>query len=418
MKTRSTIAAWIGALLCWAASSTMALGANVQTVKDGNWSDASTWSSGVVPAATDNIRVRHHVQHGSTLFLEPMGVITIEVDARLKVVNDLNNKGNVLNYDSLIVGGVENFGGIENYATMVCVGGFENRVPGSVSNFGSIFLTGDLVNRWKLLNEGNVFMKGDFENFGVTQASAGVQGYFEVCGSVKHHSGASVFGTEYICLLCGGSYDTEPGRVGDFVQQCLPFVASISDFRAEPNSASVQLSWTTQTETNSDWFIVERSGPNRGATCKIGSCGAGREFVEIGRVRAAGTSQGPLDYQFSDGKPLSGLNYYRLRVLDKNGTQSYSMVVEAIIEGQGMQLLAYPNPNNSVLHIQAVGGSGQAAKLTLYGIDGKRVWERTIELGDTPVRHDIQVCDFAAGVYLLKLAQGNQEEVRKLIFAK
>lgn len=393
--------------------------ANVQSIKDGNWSDPTVWSSGSVPAAADNIRIRHHVNHGSTLFLDPMGAIIIEVNGRLQVTNDLNNKGNVLNYDSLIVGGVENYGGIENYQAMIVVGGFENRVPGSVTNYGKIVLTGDLVNRWKILNEGQIFMKGDLENYGVLLASSGHSGYYEVCGSAKHHTGAEITGIHNLCLKCGGSYTRELGSTGDFVQQCLPFAAVISNLRAEVlNDASVNLTWTTLSESNSDWFVIERSVSPKGSTCKIGKCGFGREFIEIGRVKGAGNSDVSLDYQFTDAKPTQGLNYYRLRMVDTNGESSYSTIVEAMIEGQGMQLLAFPNPNNSVLHIHALGMPGAAATLTLYSIDGKRVWERNLELGTGPARYDIQVCDFASGVYLLKLQQGKDQEVRKLIFEK
>lgn len=393
--------------------------ANVYSVKDGSWGDQTLWSNGLVPAHTDQVSISHRVAHNSTLEIASSGSVVVEAGGHLSVKNDIDNNGSFIANDSVVAGGVRNTGSFENNSHIVFNGRLDNYVSGVFSNYGTISLTGNLINRGIFYTTGAVYMQGNFDNQGSTVSPAGGYGYFEVCGNAYHRSGGSVSGANIICLKCGGNYVLEPGAIGDFLLQCAPLSVILSDIKAEVvDEEAVQLSWTTQSELNSDWFVVERSVGTDGVLCKIGICGQPREFIELGRVSASGNTSTQTNYQFKDEHPLQGLNYYRLRMIDKNGVERYSAVVDVVIEGLGIQLLAYPNPNNSILHIQAIGVPGQNALISLYAIDGKRVWERDIEMGNGPFRYDMQVCDFAAGVYILVLKQGNVKETKKLVFEK
>ncbi len=393
--------------------------ANVHSIKNGSWGDQALWSNGSVPAHTDQVTISHRVFHNSTLVISSSGSVTVENGGYLSVKNDIDNNGFFVANDSVVAGGVRNTGSFENNAYIHFNGRLDNYVAGVFSNHGTIQLEGNLINRGTFYTTGAVYMQGNFDNQGSTVSPSGSYGYFEVCGNAYHRSGASVSGANIICLQCGGNYTLEPGAIGDFLIQCAPLAVILSDLKTEiVEESAVQISWSTHSESNSDWFVVERSVETNGVLCKIGICGQAREFVELGRVSASGTTSSETHYQFKDEHPLQGLNYYRLRMIDKNGVERYSAVVDAVIEGLGVKLLAYPNPNNSVLHIQALGIPGQNALISLYSIDGKRVWERNIEMGNGPFRYDMQGCDFAAGVYILVLRQGSAKESRKLVFEK
>ncbi|MEY3444242.1 MAG: hypothetical protein RLZZ519_2523 [Bacteroidota bacterium] len=419
MKTKTTISGIIAALVFVLMTMSAAHAAYVQSVKAGEWTDGTVWSTGSAPNTSDDISIRHSILKNGNLLLGSNGRITVEQNAKLHVAGNFENHGFVINHDSMIVYGFASNGSLENYGTMVDNGNFDNQQMGSVSNFGTIRVQGNLIISWKFWTSGQVFVNGNVDNYSLVLAPDGSIGYFEVCGNVTHHSSGQVSGTVYLCLKCNGHYDADPGHTGDFILQCNPLAATITDFRAEvSNEATVNLSWVTQTEANVAWFVVERSSPESGTVCKFGKCGEVGDFIELGRIAASGNSQSPLNYQYTDAHPIAGQNYYRIRIVDQNGQVSYSTIIEAMAAGEGVKLLAYPNPNHSILHIQATGYSNQKAVLTLYSIDGKRVWEKSLTLGEGPFRYDMQTCDFASGVYLLKLQQGNKEEVRKLIFEK
>lgn len=76
----------------------------------------------------------------------------------------------------------------------------------------------------------------------------------------------------------------------------------------------MNLKWSTATETNNDYFLIERSKD-------------GIEFESIINVDGAGFSTKKLTYSTSDNNPLSGLSFYRLKQVDFDGQFSNSEIV-------------------------------------------------------------------------------------------
>jgi len=100
----------------------------------------------------------------------------------------------------------------------------------------------------------------------------------------------------------------------------LPVELIYFDAKCDKNNL-VQLQWQTASETNSDYFTVERSGN-------------GNIFEAIGVVKAAGNSSTRRYYYFTD--TLSAFKlynlpayYYRLKQVDKNGANKYLQIITA-----------------------------------------------------------------------------------------
>lgn len=74
------------------------------------------------------------------------------------------------------------------------------------------------------------------------------------------------------------------------------------------------LEWQTASEFNTDHFVVERSDD-------------GTVFAAIGEVSAAGFSASSSSYSFVDEWPFPAAGYYRLRIVDRDGTEEYSHVI-------------------------------------------------------------------------------------------
>ncbi len=102
------------------------------------------------------------------------------------------------------------------------------------------------------------------------------------------------------CLSVGGNYEVLPIEL-------LSFAARIVD-------GHIQLSWQTASETDNDFFTLERSLD-------------GRSFQEVCVLSGAGNSNVLNSYQFIEYPEASGLYYYRLKQTDYDGNFSYSAVI-------------------------------------------------------------------------------------------
>jgi len=152
-----------------------------------------------------------------------------------------------------------------------------------------------------------------------------------------------------------------------------------------------QLEWTTVTETNTKQFTILRS-KNGGA------------FDSIGVVAAAGNSTAELNYSFTDATPFAGINYYRLKMQDLDGTATYSNVEPVLITvGVSQPLSVYPNPAVSAVTVaftSAVGGKYTVQLTDLTGKEIQRI-SGVSSAGINTVQLNVQ--QYAKGTYLITL---------------
>lgn len=109
-----------------------------------------------------------------------------------------------------------------------------------------------------------------------------------------------------------------------------------------------RINWSTYSEQNSKLFSVERAAD-------------GKEFKTIGNIPAAGNSASEKQYFFIDSKPLEGINYYRVKMVENNGKTYYSQVATATIADYGTISL-YPNPAKNKLTIYSL-STGNTIKI-------------------------------------------------------
>ena len=99
----------------------------------------------------------------------------------------------------------------------------------------------------------------------------------------------------------------------------------LTDFRIYPVVDHSQLLWTTGVEDNFQQFIIERSAD-------------GQAFFTVGQVSAKGSYS---QYEYSDISPLDGdtqrIFYYRLKMMDRDGTYRYSEVLQVSLSFSAVQ---------------------------------------------------------------------------------
>lgn len=126
-------------------------------------------------------------------------------------------------------------------------------------------------------------------------------------------------------------------RTAQFQIEC-PLAVSLTAFNVENLGKSVLLEWTTETETNNDYFEVYRSQD-------------GKEFEVLEKIKGAGNSNQTLHYQFKDERPLLGISYYKLGIVDMDGNIEFTDIktVQRNNGDQNIQLI--PNPANESVAI-------------------------------------------------------------------
>jgi hypothetical protein len=160
---------------------------------------------------------------------------------------------------------------------------------------------------------------------------------------------------------------------------------------------SIDLNWRTYTEANTKHFEIERSGN-------------GYNFNTIAVVTAQNNPTGAA-YIYTDNETKFSTNYYRLRIVDKDASYSYSNIVA--VDGKAtLNLATYPNPavNNLVVsHPKAVYG----ATLKIVSALGQSI--RNIPVQTDASQTSVGVSNLNSGTYIIIYNNGGKVQTAKLV---
>ncbi len=155
----------------------------------------------------------------------------------------------------------------------------------------------------------------------------------------------------------------------------------------------MDLFWSTASETNNDYFTIERS-----------SNGIDYEFVA--KVKGAGNSNQKLDYSFVDQYVSNDVKYYRLRQTDFDGTSVCSKPISiASVVRNSSKAEVYPNPNSTSI-ITFTATSPELYELTVVAASGNTVFNQ--QLSDAT----ISLPDLTAGLYILQFKNTATGEIQ------
>ncbi|KKP38046.1 MAG: hypothetical protein UR28_C0024G0001 [Candidatus Peregrinibacteria bacterium GW2011_GWF2_33_10] len=194
------------------------------------------------------------------------------------------------------------------------------------------------------------------------------------------------------------------------IEQPLP--VEMLYFNAYLNNENVICTWKTLTESNSDYFIVERSKDMV-------------NFEQIGTVRAAGNSNSIVEYNFSDDTPYKGISYYRLKQYDFDGKYKYSNTAVIEIKEKGevdgiTNIVVYPNPTNRGMGINIMFRNEHFMKnvnIMMFDNTGKVIMNNSLdisEFGNINIMPYIN-SDLERGLYFIRIIYNNKVESRKVI---
>ncbi len=149
-----------------------------------------------------------------------------------------------------------------------------------------------------------------------------------------------------------------------------PLPVTLQDFNVHTEGQTAQLAWRTTSEINSERFDIERSH-------------TGRDWHKIGNISTKDAGIENTDYTFTDTEPGSNLVYYRLKMVDTDGTFAYSKIESVKFSDAG--IIVYPNPVEGGKQLQLLLNNSEVEKIFIYDLSGKSVYEAQgpIELVNT-----------------------------------
>jgi hypothetical protein len=170
-------------------------------------------------------------------------------------------------------------------------------------------------------------------------------------------------------------------------------------FTGDEKNKMAELIWKVEGEDNLSHYTVQR-------------CKDGVRFEDIGMVVASGVP-GVLNYNFTDRAPLSGRNYYRLSMQDKDGAKKLSNIVVIAYSGQ-IHFTVLPNPFRDKLIVNIGNAAGQSLRASLTDMSGKIVARKnsTATAGSSI---GFNLPSLAAGIYCLQINDGNEIHVFKVM---
>ena len=150
-------------------------------------------------------------------------------------------------------------------------------------------------------------------------------------------------------------------------------------FEANCNTDFVELNWITVSETNNDYFIVQRS---QDAT----------NWKNLSKIQGAGFSSSEKEYEYIDNTQVSGNMYYRLVQVDFDGTKTISNIVNVncINKFEIPNISIYPNPANDILNFS------QAQTYEILDIQGRVLMQSKTK------QNSVNISELKEGMYFIK----------------
>ncbi len=173
---------------------------------------------------------------------------------------------------------------------------------------------------------------------------------------------------------------------------------------------NIVVEWITATERNNDYFTVERS---RDAV--------NFEIIAVVKSKAEfGNSNQILSYSVVDLSPIAGLNYYRVKQTDFDGTSDYSKLVGVFYQNKSdVAINIYPNPNRGYEFNLVMEGliSFESVVITITNIHGKTVQTDFVNADDMGklIRKVSPIRKLEPGVYIITVSAASGRFTTRMV---
>lgn len=235
----------------------------------------------------------------------------------------------------------------------------------------------------------NISNGGDFSIVNNGDASS----VLTISNLMNHHQSAF---TCNISNFCGNVTSTP----------CVALPIDLVKFNASKNDNGVMLEWVTASETNNDYFSIERSFD-------------GRNFTEIGQIKGAGLSYSDLSYVYTDNKVLdiaqSNDVYYRLKQTDFDGLFSFSEVISLRISDSAVFDIIELFEEASQIKVYFNTPMESDITARVFNLSGQLLQTQSYSAANGFNELNIPTTDLRSGLYVVTLTNGTKHVSQKFV---
>jgi hypothetical protein len=170
-------------------------------------------------------------------------------------------------------------------------------------------------------------------------------------------------------------------RLDDISLSRTELPITLLDYSVASSKNKTLVKFSTATETDNDYFTVERSSD-------------GRTFDAIGKVEGAGNSAVKQSYAFTDENPLPGVNYYRIKQTDYNGSYTYTEVKS--VRHRISNSIVTPGKTDGILFVTS---DLKSYDVVVYNTAGQEVQRNNSLSGD----QNFSIENLQPGIYFVRI---------------
>jgi hypothetical protein len=165
------------------------------------------------------------------------------------------------------------------------------------------------------------------------------------------------------------------------------------------------LKWSTASEIDNDRFDIQHSVD-------------GINYTTIGSVNGSRYSVKRINYTFVDETPATGLNYYRLKQVDRDEAVTLSNVISLNFADMPKSAIsATPIPADDYITLNLNNMQAVSASIRIVDMVGKTMFTGTIMADESNFTYPIQLDNFKSGVYFMEVSR-NDGTIESLKFVK
>jgi hypothetical protein len=206
----------------------------------------------------------------------------------------------------------------------------------------------------------------------------------------------SSYDGQYTCKVSFGNCVTRVITVSISATACgTPLPVDLVRFGAVAGGCKIDLDWEIANALNFDRFELQRSNN-------------GQQFATIGTLSFQAVQ---MRYVYSDNSPADGANYYRLKLIDRDGAWKWSGITKAVTNCTTGDVFVYPNPAKDKIQVRLPGTSA-TAQVRLMDLSGRVIPVPVTGKGQHEL--ELNVRGLSKGAYLLHISSGTLNRILKI----
>ncbi len=200
--------------------------------------------------------------------------------------------------------------------------------------------------------------------------------------AAEHHDYDRQFLTQYTPYTSSVENDGYADELA--VGQALPI--ELISFKGTTEGKTSLLQWAVADEKDIIRYELERAGEN-----------GAYKVIYVNNIATPSANETHREY--ADKQPLTGKNFYRLKITERNGKLKYSNVVLLIFNGTKNTLIVYPNPAKNFVTIT---GSASIQSVELTDMSGRKLKQFAATYGNQYPLNGVK-----SGMYILRVKAGD-----------